>query len=112
MSKFETHIRDYFAERLGIIFECRDFGFAGYRIVGNKLHFAEFYVEPDTSYTDTFRLMRDIIAIARSHGCEYIYGCNDNTLEIYPRVKKLHQFFKMYDSGQRNGTEEIWIRDL
>jgi hypothetical protein len=112
MSKFETHIRDYYADRLGIIFECRDFGFVGYRIIGGNLDFAEFYVEPNTSYRDTFRLIRDIFAIARSHNCKYLYGCNDTTLSSYEDIKKLHKFFKLVDSGQRDGHREIWVVEL
>jgi hypothetical protein len=110
--RFANHIREYYRERLGGNYITRHFGFAAYRIRDEVLYFDEFYTERGTSFRDTFGLMRDVIKLARDTGCKHIVGLNDPSLDDYERIKKLHQYWKMYDSGQRDGHREMWVRDL
>ena len=112
MSKFEQHIRDYFAERLGVNFYTTDLGFAGYRIEDGTIYLEEFYVEPSTPYPHAFRIARAIIAIGKSAGCTRFVGGNDTSLETYEDIKKLHSFFGMRYSGESNGTLELWVKDI
>jgi hypothetical protein len=112
MSRFTRHIKEYYFHRLGVQFLTRDFGFCGFRTIGDDFYIEELYVERGTSYTKSLRFFREIIEFAREVGCKRVIGGNEKSLDTYDSIKRLHTFYGAYYSGQSDGTKELWIKDL